>query len=174
MKESKSIRDQIELWLMLVFLTSLGWPLGLILSSFFVHAIGVAPESIFSLIVAGMFGGVIVNLLGMFVLRKSVQSMGTWLLSATLGWVLGLIGTSYTIQVTNSTTGWIIGGALGGLIYGFIQRFGFKPGFRKGYQWVLLHGFGWASAYGFGIALPPDLRLNTIEFSATTHEKSKR
>lgn len=160
MKGKKDIRNQIELWLILVFLTSLGWPLGLILTSGFLHVIGTEPDSFLSVLISGVVGGAIVNLLGISVLRKSINSVGKWILMATLGWSLGLVGTSYMIQFDNSTASWIMGGAVGGFIYGLLQQFGFKPKSRKGFEWVIMHAFGWAGAYGFGIVIPPDLLLS--------------
>jgi hypothetical protein len=162
METNKSFRDQIELWLILVFLGSLGWSFGLILTSVLVGAIGIAPGSIISLISAGILGGVFVSLLSMYVLRKSVKGIGAWILAATLGWTLGLLGTIYSMQAMSGGIAWIVGGALGGLIYGLIQSFGFKPGFGKSLPWIILNGAGWAVAYGLGYAFPSDMGLEGI------------
>jgi len=162
MKASKSFRDQFELWLMLVFLTSLGWSFGLILTSMLVGTVITALDGIISLILTGILGGILISLLSIFVLRDSVLSMGNWVLAASLGWVLGLLGTVYSVQAMSGATGWIIGGALGGLIYGLIQSFGFKPGFGKSIPWIILNTLGWAIAYGIGYALPPDLSMDRI------------
>ena len=162
MKASKSFRDQIELWLMLVFLTSLGWSFVLILTSVLVGAVGAVPGSTTSLALAGILGGILISLLSTFALRDSIQNMGTWLLATTLGWMLGLLGTVYSTQAMSGATGWIIGGALGGLIYGLVQSYGFRPGFGRSIPWIILNALGWAGAYGFGYALPTDLSMDRI------------
>ncbi len=162
MKASKSFRDQVELWLMLVFLTSLGWSFGLILTSVLVGTVTTVLDSTIKLVLAGILGGILISLLSMFVLRDSVKSMATWLLAATLGWALGLLGTTYSIQIMSGAVGWIISGALGGLIYGLVQGYGFKPGFGRSVPWIILNALGWAGAYGFGYALPSDLGMDRI------------
>jgi len=162
MKTNKNFRGQIELWLILVFLASLGWSFGLILTSVLVGVIGVAPGSIISLILAGILGGVFVSLLSLFVMRKSVKGMGAWILAATSGWTFGLLGTIYSMKAMSGAAAWIVGGALGGLIYGVIQGFGFKPGFGKGILWIILNAIGWAVAYGLGYYLPSDLGMEGI------------
>jgi hypothetical protein len=171
MNESKGLRDQIELWLMLVFLTSLGWSFGLILTSMFVGAIGTSPERSINLTLAGILGGILISLLSMFVLRDAIKSMRIWILAATLGWVLGLLGTIYSIQVISGVLGWIIGGALGGLIYGLVQVFGFKPGFGRGIPWIILNALGWAAAYGLGHAFPSDMGVGSISAMNVTISK---
>lgn len=162
MNEKKGFRNQVELWLMLIFLTSLGWSFGLILTSVFVGAIGTPPERGINLTLAGILGGILVSLLSMFVLQDSIKTMRIWVLAATLGWVLGLLGTVYSIQLIPGVAGWLIGGALGGLIYGLVQRFGFKPGFGRSVQWIILNALGWAGAYGLGYAFPSDLGMESI------------
>ena len=162
MKENKSLRDQIELWLMLVFLTSLGWSFGLILTSVLVGVVGTPPERSINLILAGILGGILISLLSTFVLRDSIRTIGNWVLAATLGWVLGLLGTIYSIQLMPGAAGWLIGGALGGLIYGLVQSFGFKPGFGRSIPWIILNALGWAAAYGLGFAFPSGLGMESI------------
>lgn len=162
MNEVKNLREQIELWLMLVFLTSLGWSFGLILTSVFVGTIGTPPESSINSILAGILGGILISLLSMFILHDHIKTMRTWILVASLGWVLGLLGTIYSIQLIPGTAGWIFGGALGGLIYGLVQGFGFKPGFGRGIPWIILNAVGWAAAYGLGNAFPSDMGLERI------------
>jgi hypothetical protein len=162
MKVRNSLRSQVELWLMLVFLTSLGWSFGLILTAMLVSAVGTPPEKIINLVLVGILGGIIISLLSIFVLHDSIQSTGTWMLAATLGWLLGLLSTVYSIQIMPGAAGWIIGGALGGLIYGIVQSYGFKPRFEKGVSWLVLNALGWAIAYGLGYAIPSDLGLDSI------------
>ena len=58
MKASKSFRDQVELWLMLVFLTSLGWSFGLILTSVLVGTVTTLLDSTIKLVLAGILGGI--------------------------------------------------------------------------------------------------------------------
>lgn len=162
MNEKKGIRNQVELWLMLVFLTSLGWSFGLILTSVFVGAIGTPSERGINLTLAGILGGILVSLISMFVLHDSIKTMRIWVLAATLGWVLGLLGTVYSIQLVPGMAGWLIGGALGGLIYGLVQRFGLKPGFGRGILWIVLNAVGWAAAYGLGNAFPTEMGMQSI------------
>jgi hypothetical protein len=167
MNEKTGLRDQIELWLMLLFLTSLGWSFGLILTSVFVSAIGSSPERSINLTLAGILGGILISLLSMFILRDSLKNMRIWVLATTLGWVLGLLGTSYSIQLISGAFGWIIGGALGGLIYTLVQRFGYKPGFGKGIPWLILNALGWGAAYGLGHAFPSELGMQAISSIST-------
>lgn len=162
MKANKIIRDQIELWLILLFLTSLGWSFGLILTSVLVGTLGLAPDNFASLILAGIVGGFFISLLSLFILRESVRGLGAWILAATLGWTFGLLGTIYIMRVMSGAIGWIIGGALGGLIYGMLQRFGFKPNFGKAPLWIVLNMLGWGIAYGLGFFIPSDLGMDQI------------
>jgi hypothetical protein len=171
MKASKSFRDQVELWLILIFLTSLGWSFGLILTSVLVGTVTTALDSTIKLVLAGILGGILISLLSMFVLRDFLRSMGTWLLAATLGWALGLLGTTYSIQAMSGAVGWIIGGALGGLIYGLVQSFGFKPGFGRSIPWIILNALGWAVAYGLGNAFPSDMGMESITAMSVTISK---
>lgn len=171
MNERKSFRDQLELWLMLVFLTSLGWTFGLILTSVLVGALGMARESSINLFLAGIFGGLFISLLSVFVLHDSIKSMRVWLLVGTLGWVLGLLGAISIFKLIPGATGWLIGGALGGLICGVIQRFGFKSGFGRSILWITLNALGWAVAYGLGFGLPSKLGMEGI--SSTSIPLSK-
>ena len=167
MNEKTGLRDQIELWLMLLFLTSLGWSFGLILTSVFVSAIGSPPEGSINLTLAGILGGILISLLSMFILRDAIKNMRIWVLATTLGWMLGLLGTSYSIQLIPGVLGWIIGGALGGLIYALVQRFGYKPGFGKGIPWLILSALGWGAAYGLGHAFPSELGMQGIASIST-------
>ena len=162
MNERKGFRAQLELWLILVFLTSLGWSFGLILTAVFVGVMGTPPERSINLTLAGILGGILISLLSMFVLRDSIITMRSWVLAATLGWLLGLLGTIYSIQLIPGVTGWLIGGALGGLIYGLAQGFGLKPGFGKGLPWILLNGLGWTAAYELGNAFPSEIGMQDI------------
>ena len=162
MESNKSFRDQVEMWLILVFLASLGWSFGLILASVLTGAFRIAPGSTLSLVLAGIVGGVFVSLLSMFILRDSLRSRGTWILAATSGWVLGLLSTIYSIQAMSGALAWMLGGALGGLIYGLVQGIGLKPGFGRSVQWILLNGVGWAAAYGLGYVFPSDMGLQGI------------
>ena len=158
----KGLRDQIELWLMLLFLTSLGWSFGLILTSVVVGAFGTPPERSINLTLAGMLGGVFVSFLSMFVLRDAIKTTKTWVLAATLGWLLGLLGTVYTIQLMEGALGWIVGGAIGGLVYGLVQSFGLRREFGRNIPWIVLNALGWAGAYGLGYTLPTDFGVDRI------------
>ncbi len=162
MKAIDSLRSQVELWLMLIFLTSLGWTFGLILTSVIVSAAGTPPENSINLVLVGILGGIFISLLSMFVLQNSIQSVRVWMLAATLGWLLGLLTMAYSMQIMTGAAGWIIGGALGGLIYGIVHSFGFKPRFGKGIPWIVLNALGWAIAYGLGYAIPSDLGMDNI------------
>jgi len=164
MKTVNNLPGQIELWLLLVFLISIGWPFGLILTSVLFGVFSVALGNISSLVIAGIVGGIFISLLSLFVLRDSIRSTGTWVLVTITGWVLGLLGTFYSIEAMTGGTAWIIGGALGGLIYGLIQSAGFKTKSGKSIYQIILNALGWAGAYGLGYAVPSKLSLNNIPF----------
>ena len=164
MKTVNSLPGQIELWLLLVFLISIGWPFGLILTSVLFGVFSVALGNISSLVIAGIVGGIFISLLSLFVLRDSIRNTGTWVLVTITGWVLGLLGTFYSIEAMTGGTAWIIGGALGGLIYGLIQSAGFKAKSGKSIYQIILNALGWAGAYGLGYAIPSKLSLNNIPF----------
>ncbi len=160
---NKKYYFQIELWLVLSFLISLGWVFGLVLTSFIMEMAEINPDKLINLILAGILGGLIISILSMLITRNFIKKAVTWVPLTTLGWALGLSGTLLFIQFMDSTTGWLIGGALGGLIYGLLQSFGFNSDFDgKTIVWLILNAFGWAGAYGFGYALPADLGLKQI------------
>jgi hypothetical protein len=162
MKTVNSLSGQIELWLLLVLLISIGWPFGLILTSLIFGAFRVALGSISSLVIAGISGGILISLLSLYVLRDSIRGTGIWVLATITGWVLGLLGTFYSIKSMSGGTAWIVGGALGGLIYGLIQSAGLKNKSGKSFLRIILNAIGWASAYGIGYAIPSTLSLDNI------------
>ena len=162
MKTVNSLPGQIELWLLLVLLISIGWPFGLILTSLIFGAFSVALGNISSLVIAGISGGILISLLSLYVLRDSIRGTGIWVLATIMGWVLGLLGTFYSIESMSGGTAWIMGGALGGLIYGLIQSAGFRNKSGKSILRIILNVIGWASAYGIGYAIPTKLSLDNI------------
>ena len=81
MKTVNSLPGQIELWLLLVLLISIGWPFGLILTSLIFGAFSVALGSISSLVIAGISGGILISLLSLYVLRDSIRGTGIWVLA---------------------------------------------------------------------------------------------
>lgn len=164
MKTVNSLPGQVELWLLLVLIISIGWPFGLILTSLIFGAFSVALGNISSLVIAGILGGIFISLLSLYVLRDSIQGTGIWVFATITGWVLGLLGTFYSIEALTGGTAWIVGGALGGLIYGTFQSIGFKTRSRKGIHQIILNAIGWASAYGIGYAIPSKLSLDNLPF----------
>lgn len=91
MKVNNGIRSQIELWLLLVFLVSLGWSFGLILTSALSSFLGIEPGSIINIFIAGILGGIFISFLSLFIILESIRSVGVWLLTTTLGWLSGLL-----------------------------------------------------------------------------------
>ncbi len=169
---NKKYYAQVELWLILSFLNSLGWVFGLILTSFIMEGITSNLSTMIGLIIAGILGGLVISFLSMLIMRSSVKTTAIWVLCTTSGWILGLSGTLFSIQLLGGSIGWLIGGAFGGLIFGLLQSFGLKSGFDSiNILWLTLNALGWASAYEFGYALPADLGLNQIASISTVLSK---
>ncbi len=169
---NKKYYAQVELWLILSFLNSLGWVFGLILTSFITEGITSDLSTMIGLIIAGILGGLVISFLSMLIMRAFVKTTAIWVLCTTSGWILGLSGTLFSIQWLGGSIGWLIGGAFGGLIFGLLQSFGFNSDFDgKTILWLMLNALGWASAYEFGYALPADLGLNQISSINTVLSK---
>ncbi len=85
---NKKYYAQVELWLILSFLNSLGWVFGLILTSFITEGITSDLSTMIGLIIAGILGGLVISFLSMLIMRSFVKTTAIWVLCTKSGWIL--------------------------------------------------------------------------------------
>lgn len=153
MRAARFLPDWLEVWLVWVFVTGLGWCVGLVIMGTMVRGADPFLVGKGGWMVGGAMAGALIGLVQRQILRPEVKGDVWWTLATAAGWMVGLAMTAVLLRVTGWTWARAMGTLPGGFVLGLAQWLALRPEAEGKAGWVLGTAVGWAGALTLGITL---------------------
>jgi len=173
MSVGKSWSNQIEFWLLWMFVLGISWPAVSILSALLITALRFPLESKTGMILTIALGGMLVGVIQWFILQPGAIGIIPWILATAAGWALAFGVTTSLSNPEILNLSWLLGGVLGGLVFGVAQWFVMRFQLKISWEWLIQSAISWTAAPILGFLISKSIpqsvfgeQMHPVIFSA--------